>query len=168
MRPTRLEVFDFDKTLFRSPEKPSSWPEGKGWWGRPESLQEPCVPAHPPADWWVDEVVAEARRAIADPDTLTVLMTGRLVKRFTERVTDLLSQAQLEFDEVHLATGGGTLGFKLETLLRLLEQRPEIMHVTIWDDRPEHMPDFAAVLDEVGVAYELKVVAPIVKEALCV
>jgi hypothetical protein len=167
MRPTRLEVFDFDGTLFRSPDQPASWPKGKGWWGKPESLQEPCVPTHPPADWWVEEVVEEARRAIGDPDTLAVLMTGRLVKRFSARVAELLAQAGLEFDEVHLSREGGTLKSKLSTLLQILEQRPDIEFVTMWDDRPEHTPDFAAVLDEVGVAYELKIVEKGMNEPLC-
>jgi hypothetical protein len=167
MRPTRLEVFDFDNTLFRSPEKPAGWPEGKGWWGRPESLQEPCVPARPGEDWWIEGTVTEARRAIDDPDTLAVLMTGRLVKRFTERVRDLLGQMSLEFDEVHLTPGGGTLPFKLDMILRILEQRPEIEYVRIWDDREEHMPEFARVLDETGVPYELRLVDADMKEALC-
>jgi hypothetical protein len=166
MRPTRLEVFDFDNTLFRSPEKPAGWPEGKGWWGRPESLQEPCVPARPGEDWWIEETVTEARRAIDDPDTLAVLMTGRLVKRFTERVRDLLGQMSLEFDEVHLTPGGGTLPFKLDMILRILEQRPEIEYVRIWDDREEHMPEFARVLDETGVPYELRLVDAGMSEAL--
>jgi hypothetical protein len=167
MRPTRLEVFDFDNTLFRSPEKPAGWPEGKGWWGRPESLEAPCVPEQPDESWWNAEVAAEARRAIDDPDTLAVLMTGRLVKRFTGRVTDLLRQAGLDFDEVHLTPGGGTLPFKLSMILRILEQNTEIEHVTIWDDREEHMPEFARVLAETGIPYDLRLVNADMKEALC-
>jgi hypothetical protein len=89
------------------------------------------------------------------------------VKRFTERVRDLLGQMSLEFDEVHLTPGGGTLPFKLDMILRILEQRPEIEYVRIWDDREEHMPEFARVLDETGVPYELRLVDADMKEALC-
>jgi hypothetical protein len=168
MTPERLVIFDFDGTLFRSPLKPEEWPEGKGWWGRPESLDEPCVPAYPDPDWWVPEVVEEARGAIDDPDVHAVLLTGRLKKKFTDRIDDLLAQATLDFDEVLLTHGkGGTIGFKLRALERLLEERPEIRMVTIWDDREDHVQPISELLDGAGVPYEIKLVEKASRPALC-
>ncbi len=166
MRPTHLAVFDFDNTLFRSPEKPGHWPEGKGWWGRLESLTAPCVPSDPSPEWWNEELVEIARAMIASSDTLAVLLTGRLRGRFDERIQDLLGQAGLEFDEVHLSRGG-TLTFKLETIRRIMAARPEIVRVSLWDDREEHLAEFAALFKDLGVAYRIFLVERASLSALC-
>ncbi len=162
---TRIAIFDFDGTLFKSPVKPDWWQ--KGWWGRPESLNPPCVPERPGSDWWNTPVVSEAKRAIGASDTYAVLLTGRLVSRFTERVRDLLRQAGLRFDEVILTPGGGTLSFKLKTIDRLLSNFPEIEILEMWDDRPEHTGEYRSHLAQHGIEFIIHDVPSVAKEPEC-
>jgi|SaaInlStandDraft_4_1057021.scaffolds.fasta_scaffold00075_39 hypothetical protein len=44
-----LHLYDFDGTLFRSPEEPKWWSDvsKKNWWTSAPSLDEPCVPRQP-------------------------------------------------------------------------------------------------------------------------
>ena len=110
--PVELHVFDFDNTLFRSPERPEGW-ERRGWWSYPESLDPPCVPAEPGPDWWNASVLQDARDSIGDEGTHTLLLTGRLEDRFADRIAELVAQQALEFDEIRLTPSGiGTLPFK--------------------------------------------------------
>jgi len=165
-RQTEIHVFDFDGTLFASPEKPSWW--SGGWWGKPESLGPPCVPTDPGPEWWNDPVVEAARQAIASPDVYAILATGRLKAKFSERVPYLLRQAGLSFDEVALEPGfGSTLEFKLHLLDGLLGSMPEVRHVEIWEDRPEHVAEFERFLRERGLSQRVHTVPRVAGEPLC-
>jgi len=146
---TKLAVFDFDGTLFKSPEKPDWWPH-QGFWGRLETLSPPYVPERPGSDWWAGNIVQEAKRACSDAQTYTVLMTGRIGK-FEGRVRDLLDGVGLRFDDYFFAGGGSTLSFKTSTLMRLVERFPSLETVEMWDDRPEHASEFESVLESLGL-----------------
>ena len=144
----RLSVFDFDGTLFKSPEKPVDW--ATGWWGNPASLSAPIVPERPGAEWWNAHVVEAAQRDSADPETVSLLLTGRLAKRFTVRLTELLAQAELSFDRVILSTGGDTEAHKLLMIGEFLSVYPTIVEVDIWEDRHEHLTKFTNFACERG------------------
>ena len=152
-----LHLFDFDGTLFRSPERPDWWKD-KGWWGKFESLGPPCVPDHPSADWWVASTVDAAKKSISDPETYAVLATGRLAGRFHKRVLELLGQAGLRFDEVHLTPGGGTLPFKLGLMEKLIEKLG-VEKVEVWEDRSEHVGAFESVIKQFGKESEIHLVS---------
>ena len=145
----KLAVFDFDGTLFRSPEKPDWWKGG--WWGNLNSLSEPCVPERPPADWWNGSVVSAAKQAINNPDVLAVLLTGRIPK-FSLRLKDLLNQAGLHFDFVRLNSGGATEAFKMKAIQEILEENPSIRGVAIWEDRVNHLRMLADWVESGGRA----------------
>lgn len=145
-----LAFFDFDSTLFRSPHEPEIW-DGD-WWNNPASLVPPCVPDKPGDEWWISSTVSDAKRAIADPDVLAVLATGRgLASGLRYRVPELLQQEGLNFDEVHLAPPSGTLSWKKQILKGLLEKHPYIDTVRIWDDRGSHIPELVAVAKSKGI-----------------
>jgi len=150
----RLAIFDFDGTLFRSPERPPWWPL-QGFWGRPETLSPPFVPEKPGADWWVSGVVSEARQAIGDANTYSVMLTGRPGK-LGGRVKDLLSGAGLKFDEAHFAGAGAgnTLASKLGIIEKLVEKL-NVKRVEMWDDRVEHVGPFEAHLEKLGVEFQV-------------
>ncbi len=148
--PVKLHVFDFDGTLFRSPEKPEGW--AGGWWGRLESLSPPLVPQHPDFDWWNDSVVSAAKKAIAKPDEMAVLVTGR-IQKFSLRLKELLKQAGLTgFDAIYLSGGGPTDAYKIGVMKELLEKYPTIRGVAIWEDRSEHLRKFADWVEAGGRA----------------
>ena len=164
--PTQLHIYDFDKTLFASPEKPDWWTQG--WWGRPESLGPPCVPDRPTADWWNSSVVSSAKRSNSDPDVVSILVTGRLVKKFHLRVRDLLRQAGLRFDSVHLAAGGSsTETAKLKVFAETLADNPGITSVEIWEDRAEHIGKFKSFFEAQGLKCKAHLVKIAPHEVAC-
>jgi len=147
-----LHLYDFDGTLFRSPDEPSWW--GKdNWIFNPASLGPPCVPDTPGADWWNGPVVSSAKQSIADADTWTILCTGRpqgVGNRW--RIPELLKQAGLVFDEVFLNPGLDTEDFKKKTITRILRQYPDIDTVQVWEDRGEHLAAFMHHVEGLGKA----------------
>ena len=105
--PRRLDIFDFDGTLFRNPldtdenrkffEQKTGLPwiinkdmsreltrkhkkyigVRKGWYGRPETLMPPLVPMPAPESMFIKKTIDAFHKSKADKDSLTVLMTGR-------------------------------------------------------------------------------------------
>lgn len=103
----RLCVFDFDNTLFRSPENTDEnkrfyeketgipWHITKemsvrlskqhhrpinprtGWWGKADTLMPPLVPDPVPQSMWIMETINDLLLAKDCPDTCTIIMTGR-------------------------------------------------------------------------------------------
>lgn len=160
----KLAVFDFDGTLFRSPDKPTWW-EG-GWWGNLNSLNEPCVPERPSEDWWNGSVVAAAKQAINNPDVMAVLLTGR-IRKFSLRLKDLLGQAGLHFDQVHLSSGEATESFKLKVIKDILDKNPAIRGVAIWEDRAHHLKLMADWIEANGRACTPHLITVSVHESNC-
>lgn len=132
----RLAVFDFDWTLFRSPGKPEYW-RGE-WWPEPFSIGPPCVPERPGPEWWNAEVVEAAQDAIRDPDTYTILLTGREEEIFEDRVFALLDQIGLRFDEAALTPSSAedTGAFKLGRIIAAAN-RIDPERIDIYDDHDE-------------------------------
>ncbi len=165
---TELHLYDFDGTLFRSPDRPDWWTED--WAYHPASLDVPCVPTEPGDEYWIASTVDEAKKSIADPAVLAVLVTGRGAASFAKwRVPELLAQKGLHFDSVHLAQGD-TKAFKLSVLDELLKKHPDIDHVHIWEDHLSNLGAFVQFVESkglVGVAHPVleKRMKPICTEA---
>ena len=138
---TSVHIFDFDGTIFRSPEKPEDW-QG-GWWSKSESLYPPFVPESPDASWYNPKVVSAIRNANSDPDAYTVLMTGRLPK-LGDRVKELCRKHGITFDEWQFNKGGSTEEFKMRQMRKLVEEHG-FKHVTLWEDR--HVEIYRPFLD---------------------
>lgn len=171
-RPTRLAIFDFDSTLFYSPLlSPTIWHPtlvgaltteglcGPGWWRDIKSLQLGAdVEQTRWQGYWNPGVMVEVRAALADPKTLTVLLTGRRVHPFYDLVSKMIKSQGLEFDMVCLrpdpeephgaSVFDSTMDYKLSFLLHLLHTLPTIQSVDMWDDRPPHVRRFQAFLDQ--------------------
>lgn len=158
----RLAVFDFDGTLFASPERPSWW-KFEGFWGRPETLNPPFVPQVPDDSWWSSEVVSEASNAISDSNTFAILLTGR-PKKLGNRIIELTNNKGLNFQEYHFASGGSTLDFKMSVIANLLSKYPSISFVEMWDDRSEHTPAFEEFLNSKNIENEVHLVSRIANE----
>ncbi|KAJ1559707.1 hypothetical protein HK405_009623 [Cladochytrium tenue] len=168
--PTRLLVFDFDSTLFRSPlPNPEIWASDMvgtlvsdcGWFSESRTLAPPFLPEVPDASWWDQDVVEEVRRSVAAGDALTVLLTGRRRDVFLPRISRLAATiggdgvgpatAGVSFDLILLKEfqdGSGsrrfssTVDFKLAVLSEICATFQEISHVEIWDDRRRHVELF--------------------------
>ena len=108
--PTRLVIFDFDSTLFRSPlpnrklwhaELLGALLADCSWFSDARTLSPPYIPDRPGLEWWDEDVVAAARAAIArKSDTISVLMTGRRHHVFGDRIPRIAASLEppLDFD----------------------------------------------------------------------
>jgi len=132
-----LHIYDFDGTLFRSPDEPSWWSKtGKGyWWTSSESLGRPCVPDHPDSSWWISSVVSQAKKSIADPDVITIMCSGRSdVGSNRYRIPELFKQIGLHFDAVYLGKNSNIKAQKAAIAANYQKKYPEINTVHMWDD----------------------------------
>lgn len=143
---TKLAVFDFDGTLANSPEPEigkieykektgKDWPY-KGWWGRAESLDTNIFDITLKPD-----VISDYRKEKSNPNTLVIMMTGRIPK-LSKQVEDILNSANLSFDYYLYNDVSSTLDFKINTMEKILAKYPSIKSVEMWDDRTEHIDPF--------------------------
>jgi hypothetical protein len=149
---TKLTIWDFDGTLVDTPlpeegkkiykEKTGKdWPHA-GWWGQPMSLDMSVfdIPT-------INSVIGDYKKETTNPDTMIVMVTGRMVK-LTDLVKEILNRHGLKFHEYHFNRGGSTESAKKKTFDQILSQNPSIKEVEQWDDREEHIPIFQAWGDE--------------------
>ena len=152
-----LHIYDFDGTLFRSPETPEGW--DNRWWISSESLNPPCVPLDPSGEWWVSKTVSAARASIANPDTYAVMMTGRPVRSgFRYRVPELLKSVGLKFDEVHLSDTNNTPAFKIKVIKNLLSKFPGVEKIVFWDDNAPYLARYIKLVEGYGYQAEANLV----------
>lgn len=160
---TRIAVFDFDGTLANTPmpdtgkieykEKTGQeWPYN-GWWGRPETLNMdifdiPTIPS----------VVAAYHQEKKNPNTLMVMLTGRIPK-LHDLVKKILDSNGLRFDVYEYNNGGSTLTSKIKSMETLLDKYPNVKSLAMWEDRLEHVDAFKAWGDSLnGIDYNITVV----------
>mgnify|MGYP003998852231 CR=1 FL=1 len=137
---TKIAMFDFDGTLFRSWEKTPTWWKGSelddgpfSFFVREESLGEPCVPDRPSSNYWIPTPVQEAKKAIREASTYTVVVTGR-IRRHSKRVKELLGQKGLRFDAMYFNPGMSAARFKVVVLRNLLAGLNTVSEIDIWEN----------------------------------
>lgn len=153
-----LHIFDFDGTLFRSPEPPEWWSKTAfgHWYTQESSLGLPFIPPKAPASYWIPDVVRDAKDSIDDVEAWAVMCTGRVDNPgLRYRVAELLKGVGLDFDEVHLnATSGSTVRYKQAVTLKLLNKYPQISKVQMWEDTQENLDAVEAICDKYAVSFE--------------
>jgi hypothetical protein len=170
MKISTLAVFDFDGTLFRSPQEPAWWPEGEkgNFYLHQDSLGRPCVPDHPDDSWWIGSVVIEARKALTDPFARAVLCTGRVDNlSFRWRVPELLKQKGLDFDGVFLNRKSSVKEHKASTVKQILVKIPSIKVVKMWDDDQKNLDAVEAVVTTSGMQFESHLIRSTPKPLAC-
>jgi hypothetical protein len=121
---TKVAIFDFDGTLISTPlpeegkktykEKTGKdWPHA-GWWGQPMSLDMSVFDMPT-----ISNVISDYKKEITNPDTMVVMVTGRMVK-LTDLVKDILNRHGLRFHEYHFNRGGSTDSAKKKTFDQIL------------------------------------------------
>lgn len=143
---TRIAMYDFDGTLFRS------WEQTPSWWAdqtpysfftRPESLDEPCVPDTPGNEYWINKAVEAAKEDTSRRDTLAVLVTGR-VGVHADRIRELLAQRGLRFTKHYFNPGMSAARFKSVVLGNLLAGFNTVGEVVVWEN--ENQSQYAQYL----------------------
>lgn len=160
----QLHIFDFDNTLFRSPEPPKWWSskEMGYWFNEAISLSEPFIPRTPSSDYWFDHVVREAKKSISDMNTLALMCTGRLNHNgaMRYRVAELLEGKGLDFDGVYLKTSGNTAKYKAKLTFDYLKRYPNIQSVSVWEDTQENLDAIEGVCAHFGVEFNSELIQP--------
>lgn len=142
----KIVCFDFDGTFCYTPgpvEGEKIWQEKtglcwpyEGWWSKKETLDLNIF--HIPVNPFVYKKYLEAKN---DPDTFTMLATGRLAHKLQKEVEKVLNSHELEFDLLALNTGGETYRFKSKLFEELIKKyKPEVF--TMYDDRHDHLVKF--------------------------
>ncbi|TPX60327.1 hypothetical protein PhCBS80983_g01852 [Powellomyces hirtus] len=166
---TRLEVFDFDSTLFRSPlPNKELWSDQLagalisdcGWFQEPRTLLPPYISECPDESWWHEKTISNVLESFSRrQDTLSVLLTGRRYDRFGDRIKQMCKthDPPLDFDLFFFREGNDptaalyhstTLDFKLAVLHTVLSSFRAIRHVEFHDDRKRHLELFASKLQK--------------------
>lgn len=167
-RKERLVIYDFDGTIFNSPDRevgeeiyiretgmglPFS-----GWWGRIESLSPPIVPNKPGEEWLIRSTIENYKEEVARRgiDTELVLMTGRPFK-MKGRVVEICDYFGLGFDYYFFrgqsgSKGSDTLEIKANFIINdLVHDGLKVLE--IWEDRPEHIIGFANFAKELKLRF---------------
>ncbi len=132
----KLSVFDFDNTLFKSPDTPKNF---KGnWYASKQSLNEPAVPKKPDDSFWNLDIVNAAKKELSDSQTYCIMLTGRIDQFFQDRIEELLKQKGLNFKLVGLNEFGmDTAEFKVNKIKKILKKYQSIKNIEMWEDEPE-------------------------------
>ena len=144
---TKIAIFDFDGTLMDTPHPDTGkieWEEktGKdyphrGWWSKRESLDTNIFDINP-----INDTVLEYLAEYEDPNTLVIMLTGRLPNQ-ADQVEGILNSQGIIFDEYHYKDNGDTLSSKFSTLHSLLNRYPNVNFIEIYEDRESHARSFA-------------------------
>ena len=190
----KLDVFDFDDTLFKTPvntpENQRKYEEAtglpwvidkqrarflskklgrhvgmrRGWWGRKETLEPPLVPDPAPEEMFNPKVCEAFLESKRDPETITMMMTGRYLG-LSSHVLRILGDGGLvevtkqgdkyvvnDPDVVCMFLGADgpkpqgtkpseTLPWKFWILDQYVDLYP-LKRIRIWEDRVEHAIEF--------------------------
>jgi len=142
-----LNVFDFDKTLFFTPDAETGkeryekvfgkeYPH-EGWFGREESLADELQIEE-------NETLRKIYDALStDPSARTVVISNRNTKLY-DRISQFLSDRGYNFDKIMLKKGRLS---KVDRLENIWERYPEVDVVNVFDDREEPLAEYKAFRD---------------------
>ena len=143
--PTRLTLFDFDGTTFRSPRPPADWPDELYWYGDLASLTPPAIPAIPGPEWWVEETIEAMGRAWNGAFDLALMATGR-GPEFEPVIRGLLDGKGIDMPQLDCRPEGmATIPFKTDLIRFIVNDGTGVEVVEVWEDRPENLEAFDTV-----------------------
>ncbi len=143
---TRIAFYDFDGTLFRSPDSPKGWDPAK-WFTSIDSLSPPYVPEMPSNKWWVAPVVAHMKKDIKDLSCFTTVITGRERHTYEDRVVGLLASKGITPDIIYLREEVNKRLFKKNCLGELLKMFPNVQSIRGWEDNSDDLAEFKTFVE---------------------
>lgn len=158
----KITIFDFDGTLMRTPHPETGIPLWEnitkkkyphiGWWSKPESLDDSIFVIEP-----INETVKMYHKEIEKPNTLVILLTGRLPQQSLQ-IEELLHSNDIYFDEYHYKGNGDTLTSKINTIKNLINKYPYVNEIEMYEDRKPHAIEFLKWGKENGVNIKVNLV----------
>lgn len=157
-----LHIYDFDNTLFMSPlPNPKLWAGqtigflqsqecfvNGGWWHDPHILEatgQGIEKEEPNAwrGWWNEQIVDLVQLSIKQPDTLTILLTGRGEDKFAHLIKRIVASKELAFDMICLKPQAGpnnqtftsTMNYKQAILRDLIYTYKDADEIKVYEDR---------------------------------
>ena len=134
-----------------------------GWWHNPSILSAvgAGIDVEEPRGWsgcWNEKIVELAQLSSQDPDTLTVLLTGRQESRFAELISRIITARGLQFDMVVLRPKVGPGGQELSSTRRFKEALLKDVvftyisasEIRIYEDRANHAQAFRNFFSELN------------------
>ena len=143
---TRIAFYDFDGTLFRSPDSPKDWDPAK-WFTSLDSLSPPYVPEVPSNKWWVAPIVAHMKKDLKDPTCCTTVITGREKHTYEDRIVGLLASKGITPDILYLRGEVKTRMFKMNCLGDLLKMLPNVQSIRGWEDKSDDLAAFKSFVE---------------------
>ena len=162
----KINIFDFDGTIFNSPvPNRGIWDSktygrlmgdssrgGLGWFQHTITLDDKYIGDSN----FNEDVVADVRKSMNDPNTATILLTGRDTS-FSGQIKRILSSADLVFDDFGFKPEPKdgeiretTMNFKKRFIKEMLSKYGADA-VEMWEDRQKHVITFDEYLDALGV-----------------
>jgi hypothetical protein len=145
---TKLYMFDFDDTLFRSPQEPERY-NGSYWWNSAKSLEDTNE------NMWIEKTVNKARLASEDKSILSIMCTARQDRpEIVFSVNSLLRDKGLYFDKLFYKNiNTSTSEYKAETIGMMLDAYPNVDEVHVWEDNQENIQAIKEKCERLNVKF---------------
>jgi hypothetical protein len=142
----KLSVFDFDGCLIDSPMPETGkiiWHEKtglkypyKGWWSKPESLNNNIFSIKP-----FPNVLNILNKEKTDSQTFVMILTSRLEK-LRPQVEKILTDNNIVVDKLDMKSEEKTKG---EKILEYIKQFPDLSEIDVYDDRNSDIVGYAGI-----------------------
>lgn len=153
-----LHIFDFDDTLFRSPDPPEGWAHPPSWWSSPDSLQEPYVLPGQESKLALP-TVSKAKQSLRDKNVVSAVVTGRRdVPGMERRIKQLLAKLGIEMQVFLKPRQMQTAEYKADKVEELVGKLPEVDKVVMWDDWVDNLNAVKQRVASSGVSFVPKLV----------
>ncbi|KAK8027731.1 hypothetical protein PG991_004787, partial [Apiospora marii] len=164
-----IHVYDFDNTLFKTPLPNQKLWNGRttgalgspdifingGWWHDSRILAATGEGVEREEKrgwkgWWNEKIVELVHLSMQQEDALSVMLTGRSERGFSELMKRILASKGLDFDLAGLKPAIGpnserfssTMKFKQAFLESLMETYKDAEEIRIYEDRVKHVQGF--------------------------
>ncbi|CCK72121.1 uncharacterized protein KNAG_0J00380 [Huiozyma naganishii CBS 8797] len=153
----KLHVYDFDNTLFRSPNpnealytsrlygsvmQPDTPQNVGGWWDNPYPLEVAAKlleSSDDPYLYWNKRMLNLAALSNSSPDTLSIILTGRKENRFKDVFQDILAITLDKFPELEISLRFNAVCLKK---FRKLDKKRDIKTLSTLKYKTDLLEDF--------------------------
>lgn len=178
----RIHIYDFDNTLYNSPHpnaelyvksmlnqlSNSSIVPNKSWWNETKLLKQSfddmleCNAKQKKA-YWNEDIIKLANLSHDDPETVSIMLTGRKEHLFAAIFTDMfLASNNVKFNAYCLrreSVGSSTNDYKIVVIRELLENySSSLEEIKLYDDRLSQTRRFESLFASLNPTYEWKVI----------